>query len=72
MTEFAKMYGGSLFELAAEEGADGAILTQLEECLGLLGANPDYLKLLSTPSLPKKSAAACWMKLCGGRCTSTC
>ena len=54
MTEFAKMYGGSLFELAAEEGADGAILDQLEECLSLLRANPDYLRLLSTPSIPKK------------------
>ena len=54
MTQFAKLYGGSLFDLAAEEGADGAILDQLEECLSLLRENPDYLKLLSTPSLPKK------------------
>ena len=54
MTQFAKLYGGSLFDLAAEEGADGAILDQLEECLSLLRDNPDYLKLLSTPSLPKK------------------
>ena len=54
MTQFAKLYGGSLFDLAAEEGADGAILDQLEECLSLLRDNTDYLKLLSTPSLPKK------------------
>ena len=56
MTEFAKMYGGSLFELAAEEGADGAILTQLEECLGLLGANPDYLRAAQHPQPPQKRA----------------
>ena len=54
MTEFAKMYGGSLYELAAEEGADSRILAELDECAGLLRENPDYLRLLSTPSLPKK------------------
>ena len=54
MTQFAKLYGGSLYDLAAEEGADGAILDQLEGCLALLRENPDYLKLLSTPSIPKK------------------
>ena len=54
MTEFAKMYGGSLYDLAAEERADSEILAQLDECVGLLRDNPDYLRLLSTPSLPKK------------------
>ena len=54
MTEFAKMYGGSLYELAAEEGADERILTELDQCRALLVENPDYLRLLSTPSLPKK------------------
>lgn len=54
MTEFAKMYGGSLYELAAEEGADARILDELDQCAALLRENPDYLRLLSTPSLPKK------------------
>lgn len=54
MTEFAKMYGGSLYELAAEEGADARILTELDQCRALLAEHPDYLRLLSTPSLPKK------------------
>jgi len=53
MTEFAKMYGGSLYELAAEEGLDERILAELDEAAQLLAAEPEYLRLLSTPSLPK-------------------
>lgn len=53
MTEFAKMYGGSLYELAAEEGLDERILAELDEVTQLLGSEPEYLRLLSTPSLPK-------------------
>ena len=54
MTETAKMYGGSLYDLAAEEGLEPRILRELDEVTGLLKANPDYLRLLSTPSIPKK------------------
>lgn len=58
MTEFARMYGGSLYELAAEEGLDERILTELEETAQLFAQNPDYLRLLSTPSVPKKERCA--------------
>ena len=54
MTETAKMYGGSLYDLAAEEGLETRILGELDEVQKLLKANPDYLRLLSTPSIPKK------------------
>jgi len=54
MTEIARMYGGSLYDLAAEEGLDTRILGELDEVVKLLKANPDYLHLLSTPSIPKK------------------
>lgn len=54
MTEIARMYGGSLYDLAAEEGLDTRILGELDEVMTLLKANPDYLHLLSTPSIPKK------------------
>ena len=54
MTETAKMYGGSLYDLAAEEGLETRILGELDEVQNLLKANPDYLRLLSTPSIPKK------------------
>lgn len=54
MTETAKMYGGSLYDLAAEEGLETRILGELDEVVKLLKENPDYLRLLSTPSIPKK------------------
>ena len=54
MTEIAKMYGGSLYDLAEEEGLETRILGELDEAAKLLKDNPDYLHLLSTPSIPKK------------------
>ena len=54
MTEIARMYGGSLYDLAAEEGLDTRILGELDEVVKLLKENPDYLHLLSIPSIPKK------------------
>ena len=54
MTETAKMYCGSLYDLAAEEGLETRILGELDEVQQLLKQNPDYLRLLSTPSIPKK------------------
>ena len=54
MTETAKMYGGSLYDLAAEEGLEPRILGELDEVQQLLKQNPDYLRLLSTPRIPKK------------------
>ena len=58
MTETAKMYGGSLYDLAAEEGLETRILGELDEVQKLLKQNPDYLRLLSTPSIPKKERCA--------------
>ena len=54
MTEIARMYGGSLYDLAAEEGLDGQILEELDQAATLLKSNPEYLHLLSIPSIPKK------------------
>ena len=72
MTETARMYGGSLYDLAAEEGLEARILGELDEAVALFKASPDYLHLLSTPASRKESAAACWMKHCGIRSTSMC
>lgn len=54
MTESAKMYGGSLYDLAAEEKLEARLLEELDAVADLLRANPDYLRLLSMPNLPKK------------------
>ena len=54
MTETAKRYGGSLYDLAAEENLEDSILADVEGCAKIMADNPDYLHLLSMPNLPKK------------------
>lgn len=58
MTELAKRYGGSLYELAAEEKLDGQILAELDTAVASFQAEPAYLRLLSAPNLPKKDRRA--------------
>ena len=58
MTEIAKMYGGSLYDLAAEEGLETRILGELDETAAILKGDPEYLHLLSIPSIPKKERCA--------------
>ena len=58
MTEIAKMYGGSLYDLAAEEGLDPRILGELDEAAAIFKDDPAYLHLLSIPSIPKKERCA--------------
>ena len=58
MTETARMYGGSLYDLAAEEGLDERILGELESVTSILSADAEYLHLLSIPSIPKKERCA--------------
>ena len=54
MTQTARVYGGSLYDLAAEEQLTEAIMEQMSELLQLFRDNPDYIKLLSEPSIPTK------------------
>ena len=58
MTEIARMYGGSLYDLAAEEELETRILDELDEAAKLIRDDPEYLRLLSTPSIPKKERCA--------------
>ena len=54
MTKTEQVYGGSLYELAQEEGLTAEILEQLQQVLALLDENPDYGRLLSTLSISKE------------------
>ena len=54
MTQTARLYGGSMYELAAEEKLTGVILEQMKVIRELFRENPDYLKLLTEPSIPKE------------------
>ena len=46
MTQAARVYGGSLYDLATEEKLDGQIMEQMNEIRQIFRENPGYLKLL--------------------------
>ena len=54
MTEVGSVYGGALFDLAADEGMTREILGQLQALSESFSQEPAFLKLLSAHSLPKK------------------
>ena len=54
MTQTARLYGGSMYELAAEEQLTGIILEQMQMVRKLFCENPEYVKLLMEPSIPKE------------------
>lgn len=52
MNRIARLYGASLYDLAAEEGLEEKIGEQMGEVRTLFLENPLYVKLLSQPSIP--------------------
>ena len=46
MTQTSRLYGGSLYDLAAEEQLTDVILTQMLQVRELFQENPDYMYLL--------------------------
>ena len=54
MTQTAKVYGGSLYDLAVEENMTEELLEQSGEIRKLFWENPEYLQLLGEPSLAKE------------------
>ncbi len=54
MTQTARVYGGSLYELAAEETLTEPIREQMILVRDLFTQNPDYLALLCEPSIAKR------------------
>lgn len=58
MTELAKRYGGSLYDLAAEESLTDRLQEELDMALACCDQEPVYLRLLSTPGIPKKERCA--------------
>lgn len=54
MTVTARLYGGSLYELAVEEGLADEMMQQAVQIRQIFRENPDYLRLLAEPSIPKK------------------
>lgn len=54
MTQTARIYGGSLYDLAAEEQLTDTLLEQMQDIRQIFRENPDYLRLLMEPSIPKE------------------
>lgn len=54
MTELANRYGGSLYELAAEESLTDSLLQELTLAESCCKQEPEYLRLLQMPNIPKK------------------
>ncbi|MDO4476178.1 MAG: ATP synthase F1 subunit delta [Lachnospiraceae bacterium] len=54
MTQTARMYGGSLYDLAAEEQLEDVMLEQIQQIRQIFRDNPDYLTLLCELSLSKE------------------
>lgn len=52
MTQTARLYGGSLYDLAAEEQLTSTVMQQMTEVRQLFWDNPDYLRILGEPSIP--------------------
>ena len=52
MTQAARVYGESMYELALSEGLSSEILKEMKVIRRLFQENPDYVHLLSEPSIP--------------------
>ena len=53
MSKAGDLYGQSLYDLAVEESLTDDILGEMEAVRGIFKENPDYVTLLSEPSVPK-------------------
>ncbi len=54
MIRAGELYGQSLYDLAVAEGISDEILKEMEAVRSIFVENPDYVTLLSEPSIPKK------------------
>lgn len=54
MNEVATVYGQGLYALAKEEGLEQTVLEQLSILDEAFAQQPEYLKLLASPNLPKQ------------------
>lgn len=54
MTDFAREYGGALYEVAREEGAAHEYLQELRALEEVFALNPDFVQLLSNLGMAKE------------------
>ena len=54
MNQSSALYGKSFYDLAKEEKITKEVLEEMELVKALFQENPDYIRLLLEPSIPKK------------------
>lgn len=69
MTERAGVYGGSLYDLAAEENLTEPIMADLFQIRQIFRDNQDYLRLLAEPSIKKEERLGLIEQAFGSGCT---
>ena len=67
MTKTEQVYGGSLYDLAKEEGLTKQIGDELQQVITLFDAEPDYWRFLATISISKKERCRALDEALGGR-----
>lgn len=67
MTNTEKTYGGALYDLAKEEARDRQVLEEMTALDAAFAAEPDFLRLLSVPSLPKAERCGILQESFGGK-----
>ena len=53
MAQISKEYGSALFDAASERGETDSVYEAAKQLSAIFKENPDYIELLSAPSLPK-------------------
>ena len=67
MTNAARIYGNSLYDLVQEEGCVEPVAEQLQQIRTLFAENPEYVRLLGDRRSNWKDAASSWMRLSPAR-----
>ncbi|MCD8369458.1 MAG: ATP synthase F1 subunit delta [Clostridiales bacterium] len=67
MTDSARLYGGSLYDLAAQEGLTDQLMEETAAVDGLFRENEDYIRLLSEPSIARTERLGLLDKAFGGQ-----
>lgn len=67
MTKLSKLYGGSLYDLAASEQLTESLLEEAETVRQLFCDNADYIRLLSETLIPKAERLALLETAFGGQ-----
>jgi F-type H+-transporting ATPase subunit delta len=66
MTQIGTVYGGALYQLAAEEDISAELLTQLQVLNDSLRENEEFVTLLDSPALPKAERCGILQESFGG------